>query len=366
MRPKGILTYKDKKLEVKGLYARPNYFEIFTYPLIEGAKTTALKDKNGVVLSELTAIKLFGSAAKAMGELVTWKNDYFNEVFKVTGVCKNPPSNASNQFDAIVQYQWLVDFDRYAEDWTGSYASTSLILKEGTDIMAFNKKMTSLYYEHRPEFTKPRQLFLRKYSDQYLYGKYENGVQAGGRIAYVRLFSTIALFILIIACINFMNLSTAQATQKMKEIGVKKTLGVRRKSLIGQFIGESIIITFLGLVLASAIVNVSLPFFNQLTGKSLALIFDPTFILAIVGLGLFTGLLAGSYPAFYLSRFDPITVLKGKWNAQIGGEHWVRKGLVIFQFTLSVIFIVSVMVIQQQMEYTQTKNLGYDREMSCN
>jgi len=362
MQPQGILVDGDKKIEVKGLYAQPNYFEIFTYPLIEGTKTTVLKDKNGIVLTKATAAKLFGSSADAMNKMVTWKNQYFNEVFQVKGVCENPPTNATNQFDVVIQYQWLVDVDRYADDWSGGYASTYLVLKEGVNIPAFNEKMTKLYYANRAGFTKPRSLFLRKYSDQYLYGHYENGLQAGGRIAYVKLFSIIALFILLIACINFMNLSTAQATQKMKEIGVKKTMGVRRKSLVNQFLGESVITSFIGLLLALVLVHLLLPYFNNLTGKQLLLDFDPKLVASILSVGLLTGLLAGSYPALYLSKFDPITVLKGNWNTQLGGDQWVRKGLVIFQFSLSVIFIVGVMVIQQQMDYTQTRNLGYDRE----
>ncbi len=362
MRPKGILVDGNKKLEIKGMYAQPNFFEIFTYPLIEGTKTAVLKDKNGIVLTAATATKLFGSTTAAMHKMVTWKNEYFKEVFQVKGVCENPPTNATNQFDAVIQYQWLVDIDRYADDWSGGYANTYLILKEEVDIPAFNEKMTKLYYANRAGFTKSRALFLRKYADQYLYGNYENGVQAGGRIAYVQLFSIIALFILLIACINFMNLSTAQATHKMKEIGVKKAMGVRRNSLVTQFLGESVITTFIGLAVALILVYLLLPYFNQLTGKQLLLNFAPQLVASILGVGILTGLLAGSYPAFYLSKFDPITVLKGKWNAQLGGDQWVRKCLVIFQFALSILFIVGVMVVQQQMNYTQTRNLGYDRE----
>ncbi len=363
MQPKGILVDGDKKLEIKGMYARPNFFDIFTYPLLEGTKTTVLKDKYSIVITRATATKLFGSTTEAMNKMVTWKNEYFNEIFQVKGVCENPPTNATNQFDAVIQYQWLVDVDRYADDWSGGYANTYVVLKEGVNIPAFNEKMTKLYYANRgKDFNKPRELFLRKYSDLYLYGHYENGVQSGGRIAYVKLFTIIAFFILLIACINFMNLSTAQATQKMKEIGVKKTMGVRRKSLVSQFLGESVITTFIGLGLALILVHLLLPYFNNLTGKQLLLDFNPMLVAAILGFGLLTGLLAGSYPALYLSKFDPITVLKGKWNAQIGGDQWVRKGLVVFQFALSIIFIVGVLVVQQQMDYAQTKNLGYDRE----
>jgi ABC-type antimicrobial peptide transport system permease subunit len=194
----------------------------------------------------------------------------------------------------------------------------------------------------------------------YLYGQYENGEQVGGRIQYVKLFSLIALFILIIACINFMNLSTAQASKKMKEIGVKKTIGASRKTLVFQFIVESVSMAFLALFLAMLIVALLLPQFNVITGKALQLNFYLEFVLTLIAIALFTGLLSGFYPAFYLSGFNPTAVLKGKLPTSIG-ELWVRKGLVVFQFSLSVIFIVVFVVIKKQMDLIQTKNLGYNR-----
>ena len=187
----------------------------------------------------------------------------------------------------------------------------------------------------------------------------ENGVQQGGRIEYVRLFSIIAIFILIIACINFMNLSTAQASRRMKEVGIKKSVGAGRKALIFQYLAESVLVTILSLFMAIIIVTLLLPQFNGITGKQLTLNFDLNLILPVLGITLITGLFAGSYPAVYLSGFNPVMILKGKLNSSFG-ELWVRKRLVVFQFALSVILIVGVLVVYKQIEFVQTKNLGYD------
>ena len=358
--PSGMLFNGDKKLEVEGMYAGENYFDLFTYPLIEGSSTTVLSAKNNIVVSEAVAIKLFKTSADAMGKIVKWKNEFFDEDFKISGIYKNIPTNATRQFDAVIQYQKLIDLDRYANEWSGGYASTVLVLKEGTDINKFNQNLTQLYKSYR-KIDKPRDLFVQKHSDNYLYGNYEDGVQIGGRITYVKLFSFIAFFILLIACINFMNLSTAQASTKMKEIGIKKTLGVERKTLITQFLSESILLSFIGLVAALSFVIVLLPLFNKISGKVIQLSSISEHSFSIIGITLFAGFLAGSYPALYLSGFQPINVLKEKWNLKLG-DRWIRKGLVVFQFGLSIMFIVAVLIINQQLKYAQTKYLGYDRE----
>lgn len=359
--PKGVLIDQNQeKLEVAGLFADEHYFEVFSHPIIAGNAPTVLTDKNNIVLSEAAATKIFNSPEAAIGETLEWKNEYFEETFQVSGVYENPPNHSTNKFDAVVHYDWLVKWDEYAGDWSGGYAYTYIVAKEGIGVEALNEKIEQVYKSKRTP-NKPMSLFVRKYSDKYLYGNYENGIQTGGRIAYVKLFSIIALFIVLIACINFMNLSTAQASKKLKQIGVKKAIGVRRPALIVQFLSESLLMSFLALVLATSIVNISIPQFNELTGKDLAFHLSPTILLSMLGIGLITGLLAGSYPAFYLSSFKPAAVLKGQLNTYMG-DQWVRKGLVVFQFSLSIIFIVGVFVIHQQMKLTQTQNLGYDRE----
>ena len=358
--PKGILKDREVKTEITGLFADKEYFNVFSYDLIEGDKQRVLLDKSSIVISESTARKLFNTPTEAMGKTLKWKTRFFDEDFQVTGVYENPPVNATRQFDAVVPFDLLVDWDRWAGDWTGDYAQTYVVVKEGTEMEAFNEKLGP-FLKPKSEWRKSSTLFAHQYANKYLYGNYENGQIVGGRIAYVQLFSLIAFFILIIACINFMNLSTAQATTKMKEIGVKKAIGARRKSLIAQFLGESTILAFLSLGVALAFVSYLLPQFNALTGKALNLSLELPIVLAILGITVFTGLVAGSYPALYLSGFTPIAVLKGKLNTS-WGEEWARKGLVTFQFVLTLIFIVSVLVIHQQIEFTQTKNLGYNRD----
>jgi ABC-type antimicrobial peptide transport system permease subunit len=204
-------------------------------------------------------------------------------------------------------------------------------------------------------------MFDKRYSEIYLYSKYENGVLVGGRITYVKLFSAIAVFILIIACINFMNLSTAKASRRIKEVGIKKAVGAARRTLMSQYLGESLLLSFLSLLLALLVVDIALPHFNTITNKNLSLDFDANLMLAFTGIALFTGIVAGSYPALYLSGFNPATVLKGKINTAVG-ELWARKGLVVFQFALSVIFIVSVLVVYKQILYVQSSNLGYNKD----
>jgi ABC-type antimicrobial peptide transport system permease subunit len=193
-----------------------------------------------------------------------------------------------------------------------------------------------------------------------LYANYENGIQAGGRIEYVKLFSIVAIFILVIACINFMNLSTAKASRRLKEVGIKKAVGSTRTALIVQFLSEAVFVTFLALIVALALVVLLLPLFNNVTGKQLSIAPDTSLILLVLGATFLTGLLSGSYPAFYLSGFNPTSVLKGRPKNSVG-ELLARKGLVVFQFMVSLVLIVSVMIIYRQMEYVQSKNLGYDK-----
>ena len=208
--------------------------------------------------------------------------------------------------------------------WGNQNAKTYLVIREGTDPKQFNHKIAG-FIKRKSEGSNVTP-FIKPYSDNYLYGHYENGVQAGGRIEYVQLFSMIALFILVIACINFMNLSTAKASRRIKEVGIKKAMGASRESLVLQYMGESMLMAFASLILALVLVELLLSPFNQITGKQLTLSFDTHFVLAALGITLLTGLLAGSYPALYLSGFKPAAVLRGKLEG-LGGELWARKGL---------------------------------------
>jgi putative ABC transport system permease protein len=356
----GSITYEEKRIKAKGIFASKDYFNVFSYPLIQGDKNQVLAEKNGVVISESLAKRIFNTTDNIIGKTFAWDQRMrFEGPAHVTGVFQDPPANATKQFDLVFNYQKVIEADRNVAEWNSGSAETYLILKKGTDIAEFNKKISGYMLSKDPK--NKSTLFVSPYTDKYLHGHFDNGVQSGGRIMYVWLFSLIAIFILAIACINFMNLSTAQASRKMKEVGVKKTMGAKRGALIIQFLGESTLMAFLSLLIAVILVMLLIPQINSFTNKQLHLAITPALVLTVVGIVLFTGLAAGSYPAFYLSKFDPTEVLKGKLNVSFG-ERWIRKGLVVVQFVISVVFIVAFFIINQQLEFTQTKSLGYSKD----
>ena len=371
----GILSVGNKHIRAKFEFAGKDFFKVFSYPLINGDRANVLSDISGILLSDKTALKLFNTT-DVIGKTIQWdyKDDDadFSNLYRINAVFKAPPSNATDQFDV------LFPFDLYAQKnaggmgditfWGSNMVSTYVVLKPGTNANAFNNKIKdfskakikSLYTDK--EMAKwEGDLFIQKYSNRYLYNNFVNGVQSGGRIEYVKLFSIIAIFILIIACINFMNLSTAKASRRMKEVGIKKVIGASRGSLIFQYISESMLMAFFSLMIALAMVILLLPAFKEITGKEINIHFNTGLVLSIIGITFITGIIAGSYPALYLSHFKPVSILKGKLNTSMG-ESWIRRGLVVFQFTVSVILIVSVLVVYKQMKLIQTTNLGYNKD----
>jgi ABC-type antimicrobial peptide transport system permease subunit len=358
---KGILSVADTQLEAIELYAGEDFFKIFSYELIEGNTKEMLTDKKSLVISDELALKLFGTTEDILGKTVEWNRYNLNGLFQISGIYKKVPAHSTAQFDLVLPYELYLEQNPKVREWShnSNNPDTYVVLKEGADVEQFNAKIAGFLKSKYAESNGT--LFIRKYSDRYLYDKFENGVQAGGRITYVRLFSLIAFFILTIACINFMNLSTARASRRFKEVGIKKTIGAGRKSLIFQFLGESLLMTFMAFIVAIMLATLLLPQFNEITGKQLTLQVDTNLIVSILAILLVTGLLSGSYPAIYLSGFKPAMLLKGKFNSSVG-ELWIRKGLVVFQFTLSIVLIVAVLVVYRQIEYVQTKNLGYTRD----
>jgi len=354
----GVISYGDAHIKAGSQYESKDYFNVFTSKFIDGDKNRLLTDKYTVAISEEIAMKLFNTTRNIIGKTIKWDLGQFSGSYVVSGIFEKPPANATNQFDIMFNFELFKERRPGMEFWGNSEPHTYVILKKGTKVDQVNHKIKDFLRTKNKD--SKTDLFLIRYSDKYLYGQFENGVQAGGRISYVRLFTIIALFILVIACINFMNLSTAKASRRIKEVGIKKVVGARRSTLILQYLGESMLLTFLSLILALLLIVLLLPQFNTITGKHINLVFDRGLILSIAGITLITGLVAGSYPALYLSGFKPAAVLKGKLKTSIG-ELWVRKGLVIFQFTLSVIFIVSVLVVYRQINYIQNRNLGYNR-----
>jgi putative ABC transport system permease protein len=364
------VSYKDNTVSGAGNFVGRDYFNVFTYPLLAGNEGTVLADPNAIVLSEGLAKKLFHTTNDIVGKTLKWKWLTFTRDCTVSGVFKDAPSNSSSRLDFVLPMDaWKTVMPNAPSPSAGAavYSDgpfmTYLVLKEGVDPNRVRNKMAA-FAAHAFQTTATNTtatLFLRKYSDGYLYGDYKNGMQAGGRIEYIKLFSLIALFILLIACINFMNLSTAKASRRIKEIGIKKALGAGRRTLIFQFLGESMVMSGVSMSIALLLAALLIPQFNRITGKELGIPFTVPFCLSVLGITLITGLLAGSYPATYLSRFNAIPTLKGQLKTSIA-ELWARKGLVIFQFTVSVSFIIAVLVVHDQVKLVETGNLGYDKE----
>ena len=363
----GILSAGEISIKATDKFAGKDFFNVFSYKLILGDKDRVLSDKYSIVISDELAVKLFGTIQTAVGKSITWDEQAHGGTYIVSGIFEKP-RHSSEQFDFLLTIEMFL-FKRPAGyiNWDSNSSSAYVILKEGVEINPFNEKINAfyrskletMYGKEHPEYIST--MFLRHYSDRYLYGRYENGVQAGGRIEYVMLFSTVALFILVIACINFMNLSTARASRRLKEIGIKKAMGALRKTLVFQYLSESMVLTFLSLFVAILLVFLLLPQFNTITGKLLTFGLDLNLIFGILVIAIFTGLVSGSYPALYLSGFRPVEVLKGKLATSFG-DVWARKGLVVFQFCISILLIVSVVVVYRQIDFVQSKNLGYNRE----
>src|SRR5258708_3838749 len=370
---RGILSAGEARIKASEIYATGNFFEVFSYPFLLGNKDQVLSDKHAVLLSKALALKLFHTTENVIGKRVEWDrpgefSGNTSGSYWVSGIFEGPPAGASAQFDIVFSYARYYEMNsQYLDNWGSSNPSTFLILKEGTNLAAFNNKLRGFMRAKGKAANGEENLkwigtlFAQRYSDRYLYNRYEMGAVAGGRIEYVRLFSIIAVFILVIACINFMNLSTAKASGRIKEVGIRKVIGARRGTLVLQYLGESLLLSVLSLLIAVGLVWLCLPAFKEITGKALHLSVTPGLFLSVTGITVITGLLAGSYPALYLSGFKPVRVLKGKFTTS-ASETWIRKGLVVFQFALSAILIISVVGGYPQVKLIQTPNLGYSRE----
>lgn len=362
----------NKVIKRGGNYAGADFFTMFSYPLLEGSAANALKDPSAIAISRKMAEDFFGSPAEAMNKTIRYRD---KADFKITAVFDDVPHNSTKQFDYILNWQTFLDSfvgtdtvagrPSYAAEWTNSGPACYIMLRDGTDASAFEKRIERFLDNYNKQQT-PRdyiRLGIQQYGDMYLHSGFdENGHISGGRIQYVKLFGIVAIFILLIACINFMNLTTARSFKRAKEISVRKVVGAMRSSLMRQFIGEAILVAFLSVIVAIVIIALALPQFNQLTGKTIAMPFASAwFWLSIAALLLLTGFVSGSYPALYLSAFNPVRVLKG--TLKIGKNALLfRKGLVVFQFMLSIVLIIGTIVVSRQVDYIRSVNLGYNRE----
>ncbi len=351
-----------KIIKEDGNHSGPDFFKMFTYPLLEGNANAVLQSPLDVAISKKMAEEFFGSPAKAIGKTIRYQN---TKDLKVTAVFDNVPHSSTMQFDYMLSWQEFLEGNSWAKDWTNNGPPCYIMLRKGTDAKAFEKKITRFLDNYNKEQTTHSyiRLGIERYGDVYLHSNFDkNGNISGGRIEYVQLFSVVAIFILLIACINFMNLTTARSVKRAKEIGIRKVVGAVRFALIRQFIGEALMIAAIAILVSLLLIMLVLPQFNQLTGKEIHIPYnDSNFWLCIVALLLVTGMFSGSYPALYLSSFKPVRVLKGAMKFSSSAV-WFRKGLVVFQFMLSIILIIGTIVISKQVTYIQTINLGYDRE----
>lgn len=351
----------NKKInKMSGSFAGADFFTMFSYPLLQGTAQTALASLNGISISRRMAKIFFGSPEQAVGKTIRYEN---SDNFTVTAVFEDLPANSSQQFDFLRSWK---AFEKENADWINNWGNTDaptyIQLRAGARPTEVETKIKDFVYRYHEKSKGFRvELGLLPYSDKYLHSTFKNRLIVGGRIEYVRLFSVVAIFILLIACINFMNLATARSAKRAKEVGVRKVVGAARINLVIQFMGEAMLLTLLSIVVAILFVTLMLPLFNNLTGKKLSLpLAKPVFWMALFGLLTFSGFVAGSYPALFLSSLNPIRVLKG--NLKFNWKAWFfRQGLVIFQFSLSIFLIVSMIVIYRQLNFIQTKNLGFDR-----
>ena len=350
------LSLGDKNVQADGLHVGKEYFNIFSYNLVQGAADQVLADKYSIVISEELAENIFGTKDNVIGKTIELQH---NQELIVSGVFKGTPQSSSYQFDFVMSFEFFLENNSWALSWGSNGPSTFVILQEATDPIIFNSKIGSIVNDHEQQSNVT--VFVEPYTNRYLYGRFSNGKPAGGRIEYVKLFTIIAVFILVIACINFMNLSTARASRRAKEVGLKKAIGAQKGSLIAQYLGESMLVSLISIILAILIVWTFLPVFNGITNKEIILHLNTNLLLVSFIILVVTGLIAGSYPALYLSGFQAVTVLKGEMRGTLG-ELWARRGLVIFQFTLSIILIVGVLDIYKQIDYVQNTNLGYNKD----
>ncbi|MEJ7646495.1 MAG: ABC transporter permease [Chryseolinea sp.] len=353
----GTMSVGDNHVKSAGQYVSEDFLKIFSYKLLDGTKEKALADKKNIVISDKLALKLFKSLKEAVGKTISWSTQEIQGLYIVSAVFQSPPANATRQFDFLLNYE-LYEEVNPSDGWSNSSPHTYILLKKDISQTHFNSKINE--FIKRQDSNSNATLFVQGYSDRYLHGQYENGESVGGRISYIKLFSIIGALILVIASINFMNLSTARSLDQMKSVGIRKTLGARRSTLAIQHLIESMLMSFISLALAILVADLSMTTFNSVTGKHLHLDFNEYLIIALLALGVFTGLFSGSYPAFYLSRPNPAKALMGKLSPSVGGLI-TRKGLIVFQFAIAVILVSGVAVVYQQMKFIQEKNLGFNR-----
>ena len=354
-----LFSIGDNAINRNGSYVDSDFIEIFSLHFVEGNRQSAFNRPDAIVLTQKTASDLFGKNTTALNKTlrVNNKNNYI-----ITGVVEDLPDNTT------IEFEWLAPFERFNEgednEWMKEYgnnfANTYIELTPGSDYRTVDKKVRELLPEKMED---PNSyFFLHPMKDWHLRSNFENGVRIGGQIVFVRLMAIIAIIILLIACINFMNLATARSEKRAKEVGLRKVLGSSKKRLVSQFMVEALITASLAAIVSVLFLSFLLPEFNILIEKHLELnLLDMTHLLTLIVITLICGLLAGWYPAFYLSSFGPAEVLKGVKVKQ-GNSSIIRKGLVIAQFAVSIVFIISTIIVYQQLQHVKNRDLGFTKE----
>jgi len=351
-----LFTVDNTYDKEKGRYVEKDFLRMFSFKLLKGDPATALARPDGVVISKKLADKYF-KGKDPIGKMVRIDN---TDNVMVTGVLDGIPKSSSLTFDFLMSFeQWRKKND-WAKEWGNNGPRCYVMIAPNTSIDRVNAKIKNYIKTKNKESNV--ELFLQNYGESYLYSDWENGKQNGGRVEYVKIFSLVAIIILVIACINFMNLATARSLRRAREIGVRKVVGAGKRQLIGQFIGESLFVSFIAICFSLLIVFLLLPSFNSLTEKHLSIdLTDPSFLVILLGLTLVTGIISGSYPALFMSSLKPIIVLKGLLKFRPGATYF-RKALVVFQFALSIILILGMIVIYRQIDFIHNKNLGFAKE----
>ena len=347
-----LFNFDDKSVKASGNDVDKAFLTMFSFPLLKGDPAHALDDTHSLVITNTLAKKIFGDS-DPINKLIKLDN---KDLYKVTGVLKDLPNNTQFNFEYLVS---LAGNERFYTDgsWGNSSYYTYVQLKPNVSIAAFNEKIKNIAIKQGTKDAPA--IFLHPLSQWRLYARFDNGKVAGGRIEIVHLLLGIAAIILLIACINFMNLGTAQSQKRAREVGVRKVIGASRSRLISQFLSESLVIAFIAGLLSLVLAQLFLPAFNQITEKSLVIQYsEPVFWLAFLGFVLFTGMLAGSYPAFLLSGFKPVKVLKGSF-IKAKSVFNPRKVLVVVQFSVAIVLVVSTIVVYRQIQFAQNRDTGY-------
>jgi len=347
----------EKSFYEDGKYVDPDFLTMFTFPLVKGDAKSALNDKHSIVITEKMATKYFGSD-DPIGKTITLDT---KDAFSVSGVIQDPPLNSNLRFDFLISFAYFWDENKgWLDEWGNNNIRTFIMLAPGTDATAFAEKLKHEIKEHNKETNV--ELFIQKYTDIYLRGNFENGVQSGGRIETVRIFLVVALFVLVIACINFMNLSTAQATKRAKEVGLRKVIGAGPGQVFRQFMGESFLTVMISALVAVICALLAMPLFNKISGKSLGLSsLDNNALLMITGIVLFAAFAAGAYPSLIIAEFKPVHVMKGQLKSG-GAASTFRRVLVVFKFSLSIILIICTAVVFRQVKFMENRDIGFERE----